>query len=59
MAGAVAVEFRGVHALDVGDTGLVTAAVEHFHRVLEDVGALGKVVDEEVAGGVSGGLVVG
>ena len=55
----MAVEFRCVHALDVRDTGLVTAAVEHLHRVLEDISALGQVVDEEVAGGIAGGFVVG
>ena len=49
LAGAVAVELGGVHALDVRDAGLVTPAVEDFHRVLEHVGALGQVVDEEMA----------
>ena len=47
--GAVAVELRGVHALDIRDAGLITAAMEHLYRILKDVGALGKIVDEEVA----------
>ena len=41
LAGAVAVELRGVHALDVRDAGLVAAPMEHFHRILEHVRAFG------------------
>jgi len=55
---AVGVEFRGVHALDVGHAGLVLAAVLDTKGVLEDVGALGEVVDVEVRGGIFGGFVV-
>lgn len=54
----VAVELGGAHALDLRDAALVTAFELHAGGVLEDVGALCQVVDEEVAGGVASAFVV-
>ena len=45
----MAVELGRVHALDLGDTRLVGAAMLHADRILKDIGALGQVVDEEMA----------
>ena len=56
---AVAVELRRIHALDLGDAGLVLAAKLDARRILEDVGALGQVINEEVARHVAGALVIG
>src|SRR5262245_62082582 len=55
----VAVELGSVHALDVRDTGLVFATMLDARAVLEDVNALGQVIDEEVAGGVARAFVIG
>jgi len=54
----MAVEFGSVHALDVGGAGLVPTLVNDARGVLEDVGALGQVVDEEVRSRIAGRLVV-
>ena len=48
MAGGVAVELRGVEALDIGHAALVLALVLNTHTVFEDVDTFGKVVDVEV-----------
>ena len=54
----MAVEFRCVHALDVRNAALVLALMLDAHTVLEDVDALGQLVDVEMRSGVTGRLVV-
>jgi hypothetical protein len=49
----MAVELRGVHALDAGHAGLVIAPVLDAHGILEHVGALREVINEEMTGGVA------
>ena len=44
----MAVELGCIHALDIGHAGLVFALVLDTHAVLEDVDALGKIVDVEM-----------
>ena len=48
VASAVTVELGRVHALDVGNAGLIAATMEHLNRILKHVSALGQIVDEEV-----------
>ena len=47
----MAVEFWCVHALDLCHSCLVAAFVLDSYRILEDIDALGQIVDEKVAGG--------
>ena len=54
----MAVEFRGVHALHVGHTGLVLAAMLDADGVFEDVHALGQVIEVEVRSRIAGRLVI-
>lgn len=55
---AVAIELRGVHALDVRETRLVLATQLNSGRVFKNVLAFGQVVDEEMTGRVFGRFVV-
>ena len=54
----MAVEFRRVHALNLGHACLIAAAMLNAHGVFEDVNTLRQVVDEEVTGRVTSRLVV-
>ena len=54
----MAIELRGVHALNQSHAALVLAFVLDATGVFEDIRALGQVADEEVASGVFGRLVV-
>ena len=58
MARRVAVELRRVQALDACHSALVLAFVLDADVVLEDVNALGQVVDVEVRGRVAGHVVI-
>ncbi len=49
----MAVELGGVHALDLGHTGLVLSLVLNTDRVFKDVRPFGQVVDEKVTGRVA------
>ena len=55
---AVTIEFRRVHALDVGNPGLILAPQLNARRVLKNIRLLGKVVDEEVARRIARRFVV-
>ena len=48
MALGMTVEFRCVHALDIGHPGLVLALMLHPHIVFEHIDTLGQVIDVEV-----------
>ena len=50
----VAIEFRGIHALDFGHPGLIFAFVDHSSGVFENVDTLGQVIDKEMARGIAG-----
>ncbi len=52
------IELRSIHALDAGDTGLILASHLDARWVLEDIHAFGQVIDEELAGGIPGALIV-
>ncbi len=58
-AGGVAVELGGVHGLDLGEAALILAAQLDAAGVFKDVNAFRQVIDEEMAGGVAGGFVIG
>src|SRR5688572_5988009 len=54
----VAVELGRVHALDLGDAGLVTAFVLDARGIFKDVNSFRQVIDKKVAGGIAGRFVV-
>jgi len=56
---AVAVETPARTCTGFGPRRLVLAAKLDAGRILEDVGALGQVINEEMAGDITGALVVG
>src|SRR6056297_1989305 len=55
---AVTVEFRCVHALDVGDPGFILTAKLDPSGILEHVRSLGQIVDKEVTGSVSRRFII-
>lgn len=58
LALGVAVEFRGVEALDCGNSRGVFAGMKDSGRVLEDVLSFREVIDEEMGGGIARHFVV-
>ena len=54
----MAVEFRRVHALNFGNASLVLATELNASRVFEDISPFGEVIDKEVAGRVTGALII-
>lgn len=58
LAFRMAVEFGSIHALDLGEPGLVFTGMLHAYGVFEHIVALGQVVNEVMGCRVAGRLVV-
>ena len=55
----MAVEFRGIHALNFGHSALIDTCMLHSQLIFEHICPLGQVINVEMGRGVLGGLIVG